>query len=104
MMMSNSQPGGYRPPPGVLPTDRSTILYNPVHHQDNSPPSYLGDSITMKRSCTFCGVSCQLGCLPLHSDDAKHEALVHAISHFDVDDVALQELGINFSQSRSSSQ
>ena len=46
--------------------------------QDNSP----------KQPSTFCGATCQLGCLPLHPEDAKHESLIHAISHFDVDAVA----------------
>ena len=97
MLPSNPSPGGYRPPPGVLLLDRPTISDHPVHSQDNLNSSYFGDRIATKRPLTFQGATCQLGCLPLHPQDAKHEALLHALSSHDIDAIALQELGINFS-------
>ena len=104
MLPSNPSPGGYRPPPGVLLLDRPTISDHPVHCQDNLNSSYFGDRIATKRPLTFRGATCQLGCLPLHPQDAKHEALIHALSSHDIDAIALQELGINFSRARPDSQ
>ena len=51
-----------------------------------------------KRPNIFRGISVQLGGLPKNPIDTKHEFLVQAILDHDVDVVAIQEVGINFSR------
>ena len=84
--------------PGVLIQDRATALdpipQTPVLYTRN----IFGDKIHPKRPQVFRGVSCQLGNLPTHPKDPKHEALAHAISHYQADVTAMQEVGINFSR------
>ena len=96
-MPVNCMPGGSWPPSGVLAQDRATVLdpqpQTPVVFQQNT----FGDKINKKRPQVFRGVSCQLGNLPTHPQDPKHQALIKAISHYQADVTAIQEIGINFS-------
>ena len=57
---------------------------------------YFGDVIGPKSEQVFRGVSCQLGGLPVDPCDPMHEELVQAMRLYDMDIVALQEIGINF--------
>ena len=63
----------------------------------NQPVGTYGNRICMKSFHHFHGISCQLGCLPINPADSKHERLAAAISSFQADAIALQEIGLNFS-------
>ena len=61
-------------------------------------PTYTyGDVIQTKSSHHFYSISCHLGCLPIDPMDCKHERLAAPISTYQADAVALQEVGLNFS-------
>ena len=83
--MSSSPSGGS--PRSLLP---------PLLLSDRPPGTY-GDRIQTKSSHHFRGISCQLGCLPVDPLDSKHETLAAAISKYQADAIALQEIGLNFS-------
>ena len=97
MTTSNYGPGGSRSPPGAPSHDRATVTAQELCRAP-SESHHFGDLLRPKRPHVFRGISCQLGCLPLRPDDPKHEALIDAISSNQVDVIALQELGINFSR------
>ena len=82
-MPNPSAAGGLRSPPTSFNSDQQDGIF--------------GDPIRMKSSHHFCGILCQLGCLPIDPEDSKHERLASAISSFHADAIALQELGLNFS-------
>jgi hypothetical protein len=91
-------PGGQRSPPGVNHSGRSTTSES--HNSNglgvNNETTYYGDFIGRKQSKVFRGVCCQLGGLGKDPNGPKHEALTKAMARFDVDVIALQEVGINF--------
>ena len=59
---------------------------------------YFGDLLEPKKKHVFRGVSVQLGGFPVKPTDSKHEDFIAAMIDHEVDVVAIQEVGINFSR------
>ena len=85
--------GGHWSPPTYLIPDQQDATSNSTFLS----PNLFGDHIHTKSTHHFCGVSCQLVCLPIDPDDSKHEGLASPISAYQADATALQEIGLNFS-------
>jgi hypothetical protein len=65
----------------------------------------FGDRLEHTKSPSiFRGISLQLGCLPVTQNDPKYETLVKAILDRNLDVVAMQEVGTNFSHASSNGQ
>ena len=98
-MTINSQPSGSRSPLGDdSSSDRTTASDHTIGNGDSIEHLYYGDFIGYdpKTPHTFRGVSCQLGGLPTDHRGSKHLDLITAFKDYDMDMVAIQEVGINF--------
>ncbi len=79
-------------------TDRHSASSSSIGSGVSIEQIYFGDflGVQPKPTGVFRGVSCQLGGLPTDHNDPKHHDLIQAIKLYDMDVVALQEVGINF--------
>ena len=98
---SNQRPGGPRSPPGDASLDRSSSSSSEsseiITETNDETNTHYGDYMCYdKPPSTFRGISCQLGRLPVDRNDPKYEALIQSVLQRNIDVVAMQEIGLNF--------